>query len=39
MIAGHFAVMDRGGHFAAFEWPELDAPDVRHCYRSLRAGG
>ena len=30
----HFADMDRGGHFAAFEVPELFVPDVRTCFRS-----
>ncbi len=32
----HFAEMDRGGHFAAFEVPDLFVPDVRACFRSLR---
>jgi hypothetical protein len=32
----HFADMDRGGHFAAFEVPDLFVPDVRACFRSLR---
>lgn len=32
----HFAEMDRGGHFAAFECPDLYVPDVRSCFRALR---
>jgi hypothetical protein len=32
----HFADMPRGGHFAAFEVPELFVPDVRECFRSVR---
>jgi microsomal epoxide hydrolase len=32
----HFADMDRGGHFAAFEVPELFVPDIRACFRPLR---
>ena len=32
----HFVDMDRGGHFAAFEVPDLFVPDVRACFRSLR---
>jgi len=32
----HFADMPRGGHFAAFEVPELFVPDVRECFRSAR---
>ena len=34
----HFADMDRGGHFAAFECPDLYVPDVRMCFRPLRKG-
>ena len=34
----HFAEMPRGGHFAAFECPDLYVPDVRACFRPLRAG-
>jgi microsomal epoxide hydrolase len=33
----HFAEMDRGGHFAAFECPDLYVPDVRECFRPLRS--
>ncbi|MEX2253893.1 MAG: epoxide hydrolase family protein [Acidimicrobiia bacterium] len=33
----YFADMDRGGHFAAFECPELFVPDVRECFRPLRS--
>ena len=32
----HFADQPRGGHFAAFEVPDLYVPDVRECFRSLR---
>ena len=32
----HFADMPRGGHFAAFEVPDLFVPDVRECFRSTR---
>jgi microsomal epoxide hydrolase len=32
----HFADMARGGHFAAFEVPDLFVPDVREWARSLR---
>jgi pimeloyl-ACP methyl ester carboxylesterase len=32
----HFADMPHGGHFAAFECPELFVPDVRECFRALR---
>jgi len=32
----HFAEMPRGGHFAAFEVPDLFVPDVRECFRSVR---
>ena len=28
--------LDRGGHFAAFEQPELFVGEVRNCFRSLR---
>jgi pimeloyl-ACP methyl ester carboxylesterase len=35
----HFAEMPRGGHFAAFECPDLYVPDVRACFRPLRTGG
>ena len=34
----HFADMDRGGHFAAFECPDLYVPDLRMCFRPLRKG-
>ncbi len=27
----HFADMPRGGHFAAFECPDLFVPDIREC--------
>jgi epoxide hydrolase len=32
----HFADMPRGGHFAAFECPDLFVPDVRTCFQGLR---
>ena len=32
----HFADMPRGGHFGAFEVPELYVADVRECFRKVR---
>jgi pimeloyl-ACP methyl ester carboxylesterase len=32
----HFNVLDRGGHFAAFEVPEVFVDEVRTCFRGLR---
>lgn len=32
----HWAEMDRGGHFAAFEQPDALALDIRDCFRGLR---
>lgn len=32
----HFNRLDRGGHFAAMEQPELYVAEVRECFRSLR---
>ena len=32
----HWTTMPRGGHFAAFECPDLYVPDVRECFRPLR---
>ena len=32
----HFNVLDRGGHFAAFEQPEVFTDEVRTAFRSLR---
>lgn len=32
----HFNELDRGGHFAAFEEPDLYVDEVRTCFRSLR---
>ncbi len=32
----HWSEMPKGGHFAAFEQPELFVGDVRACFRSLR---
>jgi hypothetical protein len=31
--------MPKGGHFAAFEQPELFVNDVREFFRMVRAGG
>jgi pimeloyl-ACP methyl ester carboxylesterase len=33
----HFVEMDKGGHFAAFEQPELYVREVRACFRKVRA--
>lgn len=32
----HFNEVERGGHFAAFEQPELFVREIRDCFRSLR---
>jgi pimeloyl-ACP methyl ester carboxylesterase len=32
----HFDVLDRGGHFAAFEQPEVFIDQVRSCFRKMR---
>ncbi len=32
----HFNELDRGGHFAAMEEPDLYVTEVRDCFRSLR---
>ena len=32
----HWNELDRGGHFAAFEQPELFTAEVRACFRSVR---
>jgi pimeloyl-ACP methyl ester carboxylesterase len=32
----HFNTLDKGGHFAAFEQPELFVNEVRECFRQLR---
>ncbi len=32
----HFAELDRGGHFAAFEQPELFVDEVRAAFRTMR---
>lgn len=34
----HWNETDRGGHFAAFEQPELFVADLRNCFRGLRPG-
>lgn len=32
----HFEVLDKGGHFAAFEQPEIFVDQVRRCFAGLR---
>ena len=32
----HFNVVDRGGHFAAFEQPDIFVDEVRTCFRKVR---
>jgi pimeloyl-ACP methyl ester carboxylesterase len=32
----HFNTLDKGGHFAAFEQPELFVQELRDCFRQLR---
>ena len=32
----HFNELEKGGHFAAFEQPEVFVDEVRTCFRSLR---
>ena len=32
----YFNVLDRGGHFAAFEQPELFVDELRACFRTMR---
>ena len=32
----HWSVLDKGGHFAAFEVPEVFVKEVRDCFRTLR---
>jgi pimeloyl-ACP methyl ester carboxylesterase len=32
----HWSELPRGGHFAAFEQPELFVGDLRACFRNLR---
>ena len=31
----YFNVLDKGGHFAAFEQPELFVQEVRACFRTM----
>jgi epoxide hydrolase len=33
----HWNELERGGHFAAFEEPELFTHELRECFRSLRS--
>ncbi len=32
----HFDVLDKGGHFAAFEQPEVFVDQIRSCFRKMR---
>jgi pimeloyl-ACP methyl ester carboxylesterase len=32
----YFNVLEKGGHFAAFEQPELFIEEIRTCFRTLR---
>jgi hypothetical protein len=32
----HWSELDRGGHFAAFERPEVFVDEVRRCFRTVR---
>ena len=32
----HFDVLDKGGHFAAFEQPEVFVAQIRSCFRKMR---
>ena len=32
----HYNTLDRGGHFAAWEQPQLSAGELRAAFRSLR---
>ena len=32
----HFAVLNKGGHFAAFEQPDTFVTQVRECFRKIR---
>ena len=34
----HWNETDKGGHFAAFEQPDLFVADIRNCFRKLRPG-
>jgi pimeloyl-ACP methyl ester carboxylesterase len=35
----YFNEVDRGGHFAAWEEPELFSDEIRDAFRSLRTNG
>jgi pimeloyl-ACP methyl ester carboxylesterase len=35
----YFNEVDRGGHFAAWEQPELLSDEIRDAFRSLRTNG
>ena len=35
----YFNEVDRGGHFAAWEEPQLFSEEIRAAFRSLRQGG
>ena len=32
----HFDVLDKGGHFAAFEQPDIFVDQIRNCFRKMR---
>ena len=32
----HWNELDRGGHFAAWEQPELYVTEIRNCFRKVR---
>jgi epoxide hydrolase len=34
----YFNELDRGGHFAAYDQPDLFVEEVRRCFRAIRAG-
>jgi pimeloyl-ACP methyl ester carboxylesterase len=35
----HYNQLDRGGHFAALEQPEIFVEEVRATFRAIRSGG
>ena len=32
----HYSILDRGGHFAAWEQPALHAKEIRECFAKVR---
>jgi hypothetical protein len=32
----HYSILDRGGHFAAWEQPALHAKEIRDCFTKMR---